>query len=175
MYAIRSYYAPDQFSVGTTTVTWTVKDIFGNTTTCTQIVTVTDNEAPVANCPVPDESYTTDENEDYATLSFAASPTDNCGVASTTYSVDGTEISFPYQFPVGITTVDVTVTDIHENSSTCSFDVNVGDNEDPEIECSQDLIEVNNDSGACSAMIEIAAPAVSVITSYSIHYTKLYD
>ena len=153
--------APDQFSVGSTTVTWTVTDLTGNTKTCYQTVIVTDNEAPVVNCPVPAESYDTDADQDYATLSFAASPTDNCGVANTTYSVDGTEISFPYQFPVGITTVEVTVTDIHENSSICSFDVNVGDEEDPEIECSQESISVNTDSGLCSAMVEIEAPTVS--------------
>ncbi|SHJ19537.1 gliding motility-associated C-terminal domain-containing protein, partial [Algibacter luteus] len=35
------------FPIGDTTVTWTVTDTAGNTATCTQIVTVEDNEAPV--------------------------------------------------------------------------------------------------------------------------------
>jgi hypothetical protein len=34
------------YPVGTTTVTWTVKDIHGNIITATQDVVVTDNEAP---------------------------------------------------------------------------------------------------------------------------------
>jgi hypothetical protein len=40
------------YPVGTTTVTWTVTDIHGNTQTCLQLITVTDNEAPVASVPV---------------------------------------------------------------------------------------------------------------------------
>ena len=43
--------ADDTYPVGTTTVTWTVTDVNGNTNTCTQDVTVvTDNEAPTITC-----------------------------------------------------------------------------------------------------------------------------
>ena len=38
--------APASFPVGETTVTWTVTDVAGNTTTATQLVTITDDEAP---------------------------------------------------------------------------------------------------------------------------------
>ena len=41
--------AVEPFALGVTTVTWTVTDDAGLTATCTQTVTVTDNEDPVAN------------------------------------------------------------------------------------------------------------------------------
>ncbi len=73
--------------------------------------------------PTPDASYTADEGDCDATLTFAAEPTDNCGILSTVYSVDGTQIAFPYDFPVGTTTVNVLVTDVNTNTAECSFDV----------------------------------------------------
>ncbi|MFG6687844.1 PKD domain-containing protein, partial [Mariniflexile sp. HNIBRBA6329] len=42
--------APSVFPVGTTTVTWTVKDASNNSATCQQLVVVTDNQAPVFDC-----------------------------------------------------------------------------------------------------------------------------
>ncbi len=42
--------ASDTYPVGTTTVTWTVTDIHGNTNTCTQDITVTDDENPTITC-----------------------------------------------------------------------------------------------------------------------------
>ena len=42
--------ASDVYPLGTTTVTWTVTDGSGNTTSCTQDVTVTDVEAPSITC-----------------------------------------------------------------------------------------------------------------------------
>jgi carbohydrate-binding DOMON domain-containing protein len=43
--------APGAFPIGVTTVTWTVTDNSGNTATCTQNVTVTDNVNPTISCP----------------------------------------------------------------------------------------------------------------------------
>ncbi len=42
--------APAVFPKGNTTVTWTGKDASGNSATCSQTVTVTDNQAPVLTC-----------------------------------------------------------------------------------------------------------------------------
>ncbi len=114
----------DPYPVGETTITWTVTDINGNDAlSVTQKVTVTDDELPEITCPSPEASYTVDSELCSTSLTFGATTDDNCGVASTVYSVDGTEITYPYAFPAGTTTVDVLVTDIHDNSNSCSFDV----------------------------------------------------
>ena len=43
--------ASDVYTIGTTVVNWTITDIHGNVTTCTTTITITDDEAPVINCP----------------------------------------------------------------------------------------------------------------------------
>jgi hypothetical protein len=45
--------APATFAIGDTTVTWTATDGSGNTASCTQTVTVTDNEAPGSGAQFP--------------------------------------------------------------------------------------------------------------------------
>ena len=66
--------APSVYPVGPTTVTWTVMDIAGNSTTCDQVVTVIDVTAPMAdNATLAD---LTDECS-IATLT-APTATDNC-------------------------------------------------------------------------------------------------
>jgi hypothetical protein len=140
-----------EFPVGTTPVTVTVTDVHGNTSTCSFDVTVNDTEDPVANCPTPNNPYDTDPGECSASLSFPAAPTDNCEVESVVYSVDMIPISFPYNFPVGTTTVNVLVTDIHDNTDECSFDVIVEDNEFPAVACTDVIVE--NDPSECSAIV----------------------
>jgi uncharacterized repeat protein (TIGR01451 family) len=120
------------FSVGTTTVTCTATNTCG-TATCSFKVTVVDEEKPVVTCPVPASQYLTDEGKCFASLSFAAQATDNCGVDTIEYFVDGDKISFPYDFPVGDTTVQVVATDIHGNKSECTFTVTVKPSADLEI------------------------------------------
>src|SRR5439155_1452873 len=43
--------APPQFTVGNTTVHWTVTDTSGNTNSCSQTVTIIDTEPPTISCP----------------------------------------------------------------------------------------------------------------------------
>jgi hypothetical protein len=126
--------APSVFPVGTTLVTWTVTDANSLTATCVQTVVVTDTQAPVLTCPSVFASYNNTTGQCYATLSFAATATDNCGGMITfSYKVGMTNIAFPYNFPVGSTVVDVTATDANMNSATCSFTVVVVDAEAPVI------------------------------------------
>ncbi|MEZ4923352.1 MAG: HYR domain-containing protein [Crocinitomicaceae bacterium] len=135
--------APATYPVGTTTVTWTITDIHGNSITCAQDVTVNDNEDPTITCPA-DVSVSNDPGNCSATGVSLGTPTtsDNCGVATVTNDA-------PATFPVGTTTVTWTVTDIHGNSATCTQDVIVNDDENPSITCPLD-VTVNNEPGNCS-------------------------
>ena len=62
----------------------------------------------------------------------AATAADNCGVASVVATrSDGRAVAEP--FPVGVTTVTWTATDVHGNKATCTQRVTVKDAEKPVI------------------------------------------
>lgn len=163
---------PYDFPVGTTTVSVLVTDIQGNTATCSYTVIVNDNQPPVVTCPVPMNPYSTDAGECNRTLSLPASSSDNCGVDGTVYSVSGDPIEFPYDFPVGYTTVNSAVTDIHGNASSCTFTVVVTDNEPPLVMCPVTANPYQADAGQCATFLNL--PAISTdncgvaSTTYSI-------
>jgi hypothetical protein len=112
------------FPIGTTTVTYTAKDISNNVATCTFTVTVTspcanDAEKPVfSNCPT-DIVLTTTGTTAIATWT-APIATDNC----TTPSVSSTHNSGAV-FPIGSTTVTYIATDAKNNNATCFFTITV--------------------------------------------------
>jgi hypothetical protein len=59
-------------------------------------------------------------------LSYSATATDNCGTPTVKYYVSAAEISFPYDFPAGATTVvTATASDAVGNTSSCTFSVAV--------------------------------------------------
>ena len=132
------------FPVGTTIVTWTVSDPSGNSTSCTQSVTVVDDEIPSIACAVPLPSYSVDLGECYYTIPDASldpvSIGDNCGVASVINNFNGTSTLAGSQVPTGNTTVIWTVTDIYGNESSCQYIIRVVDNENPIITCPADVI-----------------------------------
>jgi gliding motility-associated-like protein len=148
--------ASGTYPVGTTTVTYTVTDIHGNSSTCSFTVTITDDENPTITCPA-NITQTADAGECDAAVTIAVPQTgDNCGVQSVTNSYTGSaDASGTY--PVGTTTVTYTITDIHGNSSTCSFTVTITDDENPTITCPAN-ISVNNDPGVCGATVTFNAP-----------------
>lgn len=116
--------APTIFPVGITIVTWIATDIHGNSAEMMQDVVVTDAEAPIL-----EGLYTmTQDNDPGVCGAVVAIPapvvTDNCGVASI-----GNDA--PTLFPIGITTVTWTATDIHGNSAMMTQEVFVNDTEAP--------------------------------------------
>jgi hypothetical protein len=143
------------YPIGQTTVIWTVADIYGNIDSCSQIITVTDTQAPTITCPVPAASYDMDPGECNATLSFAAVGSDNCGVDTITYSISGTDITFPYDFTLGTSTVTATVEDVNGNTSSCAFDVVVVDNQSPDISCPSN-INTFTSATSCDTLVSIA-------------------
>ncbi len=141
------------FPIGTTTVTWTVTDASGNTATSSFTVTVEDNESPEITCP-GDMTVSTEEAQNYAVVDFDnATASDNCSV---TVEQTGGPVSGS-QFPIGNTVVTFTATDAAGNTSECSFNVTVEDNEDPTIVC-PDNIDTSVDGGICGAAVEFTAP-----------------
>ena len=161
------------YPVGNTTITWTATDVNGNTSTCTQTVTVVDNQAPTIDCP-DDVIVNTGAGSTLCTAiaNFAATATDNCSTPSNiniTYSKDpGTA------FPVGNTVVTVTATDQAGKSSTCSFNVTVVDNTPPVVTCPS-TVTVNNTPNLCGAFVNYQAatatdnctPSGAIIITYS--------
>ncbi len=112
----------------TITRTWTATDVAGNTTSASQTITVTDNQAPVMTQPV---NIATNNTNGIcgATVNYTVSATDACGSPITyTYSQASGTV-----FPVGVTTVNVTATDASGNSTSRSFTVTVTDNQAPSI------------------------------------------
>ena len=77
----------EPYSLGTTTIVWTATDGSGNTASCSQFVTVQDNEDPTITCP---SNITVDTDTGVCTASGvslgASTETDNCSV---TVSNDG--------------------------------------------------------------------------------------
>jgi len=141
--------ANNQYPVGNTIVIWTVLDANGNTATCTQAVTVTDNQPPSITCPPP-VSVNADPQQCHATVTSLGNPQaiDNCGTQAPTNNAPSNSL-----YPVGTTTVIWTVYDVNGNSSTCTQPVSVTDNQPPSISCPAP-INVNNDPGLCYAVIQ---------------------
>lgn len=136
-----------EFSLGSNIVIWTVTDIHGNTASCSQTVTVQDNEKPKITCPV-DISVNTDLDKCYATNVDLGGPTvsDNCGVLSDIATLNGVQVDRTTKFAIGINSVTWTVTDANGNTATCTQKVTVIDNQRPTIICPspQDVTLNNN-------------------------------
>ncbi|MBK7212797.1 MAG: HYR domain-containing protein [Bacteroidales bacterium] len=161
---------PYNFPVGSTTVTAIATDIHGLTDNCDFIVNVVDTQIPVVSCPSVATSYNADLGQCYSSQSFTATATDNCSVANIKYYIGTTEISFPYNFPVGSTSVTVIATDIHGLTGNCSFDVNVVDTQAPAITCPSVLATYNADAGQCYASMSFAATATDNCAVANIKY-----
>ena len=142
--------ASDTYPVGTTTVVWTVTDIHGNSNTCTQLIKVTDNEAPKITC-ASNQSQTADAGVCKAAVTVSApSTSDNCGVASVTNDYNSSADASD-TYPVGTTTVTWTVNDIHGNTNTCTQLIKVTDNEKPIANCKNYTLNLSGGVGSITA------------------------
>ncbi|MEE0995792.1 MAG: hypothetical protein U0L74_00205, partial [Paludibacteraceae bacterium] len=115
--AARKYTAT--FAKGMHSLQWTVTDVNGNYSTCTQTVTVEDNEKPVINGVADVTEVSCDGEPVSHTIDLTV--TDNCTVSLTlkvnggaaeniTIDTDG-KMSYTGSFPVGTTTLVWTATD----------------------------------------------------------------
>ncbi|MEM6345238.1 MAG: HYR domain-containing protein [Bacteroidota bacterium] len=138
------------FPLGTTTVTYTVTDASGNTASCSFDVTIVDQDPPTINCPA-DITVSAPMGTCDAVVTYAAvTATDGCPGIGAVVQTAG--LASGSTFPVGVTTNTFEVTDAAGNTSTCSFDVTVEDNEDPVITCPADITVFAN-GGQCTALV----------------------
>jgi len=121
------------FAVGNHPITITVTDGSGNDASCTYTIIVEDLTAPVVTCP-SNQNLTVDSNCDATLPDYTSMVTlsDNCtsaGLLTLTQSpVSGISISTN-------TVITMTVTDLENNSSTCTFTAVVIDDIDPILTC----------------------------------------
>jgi subtilisin-like proprotein convertase family protein len=126
-----------------------VSSPYGSVTGSVAVLTIQDTTAPSLTCP-NNITVNTAPGQCSASVAFAATASDTCGAVTKVYKVGATEIPSPYTFAKGTTTVDVTATDEHNNSSFCSFTVTVEDHQNPTISAPAAVV-VNTDAGQCSA------------------------
>jgi hypothetical protein len=116
--------APAYFTVGSQLITWTATDIYGNSDTSTQLITVIDNELPTITTPA-DIRVGNDAGKCGATIHLSQPETsDNCGVVIVTNDA-------PAFFPTGTTLVHWKVTDKVGYSASTTQTVMVTDDEKP--------------------------------------------
>src|SRR5690606_11070632 len=156
--------------VGPNTVTLTVRDVNGNVSTCTTIVTVEDNVAPIANCAAPFTiQLDANGNASITVADIENGSTDACGIAST--SIDLTDFTCA---DVGPNTVTLTVTDVNGNVSTCTTIVTVEDTVAPVANCAAPFtiqLDANGDASITVADIENGSTDACGIASTSIDVT----
>jgi hypothetical protein len=140
--SVRSDGAPltASYPKGETTITWTATDGSGATISCTQAITVVDNEVPVITCRA---LASNERNTDPGVCSYTivgsemdAQASDNCG-ATLTYELTGATTGSGGStlagvvLNKGVTTITWSATDGTNTPVTCHFDITVIDNQPP--------------------------------------------
>ncbi|MBI1288207.1 MAG: HYR domain-containing protein, partial [Flavobacteriales bacterium] len=132
----------DCTSVGANTVTLTVTDVNGNTSTCDATVTVQDTVSPSAICQNITVQLDANGQLTIASADIDGGSSDNCGIASLEIDNGNTTQDFDCT-TVGTNTVTLTVTDVNGNASTCDATVTVEDTINPTIVCQDITIELD--------------------------------
>jgi hypothetical protein len=173
--------APAQFPVGVTIVTWTATDACGNKATCTQTVTIHDDQPPVftLGCPATTITQSALGGQCTATVSVPGplvsdpcgelvSLTHNSPYSTNTNNADG-------NYPVGITTITWTATDASSNTTTCQQVVVVKDVTAPTIICPADATESATVNNCFKNLAAITNPTIfdscTPVGSLSLTYT----
>jgi len=144
----------DCSDVGSTTVTLTVTDVNGNTSTCDATVTIEDTVDPSAVCQNITVQLDANGDASISTVDINNGSSDNCGIASITLDGGASSLDFDCS-DVGVQTVTLTVTDVNGNVSTCTADVTVEDNIDPTALCQNITIQLDANGDASISTVDI--------------------
>lgn len=136
---------PDTFSClpyGDNPVTLTVTDVVGKTSQCTTVVTVEDHVPPTPVCNII--TVVLDVTSHYTLTpadvdAISAGSSDACGIDTKVVAPDTFDCS-----NLGPNTVQLTLTDIHGNVSTCDATVNVEDHNPPTAQCTAITITLDD-------------------------------
>ena len=121
------------FPIGTTTHAFKVGKSPESGSDCSFNITVVDVEAPEISCDGLAARVPTSPGECIATYSYQAPlGTDNCEASTVLTSSPNLD---PHAFPVGVSEVEHTSTDLEGNSASCSFVVEVYDDQAPTTRC----------------------------------------
>jgi hypothetical protein len=118
----------ESYPVGSTTIVWTAKDEWGNSSTCTQAIQVKDEQKPLISCPAV--STLCNKTDNIYTIPLLEA-SDNCGIQNITYTImgsttrSGTGLDASGNFLPGASTITWIVSDIHGNQATCVSNVQV--------------------------------------------------
>lgn len=140
------------YTSGATTLTWTATDEDGNQVTCTQTITVVDDQAPTMACQDVTLIIGSDGTASLTTADLDAGTTDNCGLASLTVN--------PSSFGAGDVgqsglTATLTATDNAGNVNFCTSSISVQDVTPPAALCSATTLVLNNGGAATLAAEQI--------------------
>ena len=137
------------FNLGTTTVTVTAEDNYGNSTTSTFTVTVVDDQAPTMT-GLPDSFVMSNDAGDCGALVTWAEPAfeDNCLTVLSSSDIQNTSF-----LATGTHTVTYTGTDAAGLSVSGSFDIVINDDEKPEIVNPPQDVTLNTSTDECGAIV----------------------
>jgi gliding motility-associated-like protein len=135
---------------GPISILMTVNDGNGNNATCVTLLTPTDNQAPIINCPSP-APVNNGTNCSYTLTNYTtqALVLDNCSNFIITQTPPAGSV-----FNAGSHVIQLDVTDIGGNTSQCSFVLHVNEIVPPVINCP-------NDTVLCTNLVNFTDPTYS--------------
>jgi RHS repeat-associated protein len=146
--------APDTFTLGKHTITWTAKDESGNTATATQIITVTDGDGPSISAPADISKEATGKT----------TPVD-LGTATASDALDGELTATADKtgpFTVGEHTITWTVKDSANNTASATQKVTITDTTKPEITLAAAVLKINA-SGVRTRVLDFGVTAKDIV------------
>ncbi len=137
------------------TRTWTATDNCGNTSTCTQVITVTDDTGPTIMCPA-NTSIDCSESTDPSNTGSATAMDDCSGVMSITSSDSDAPGNCAGNHVI---TRTWTATDNCGNSNSCDQTITVTDTTPPMITCPMDMTVECDGAGNMTALADFLEAA----------------